>query len=146
VQVLSHQLHPSRIEILGIVEGLRSFCREFAEQKNVEVSFQTKDVPHRVPSSISLSLFRIVQEALHNSAKHSGVRQFDVRLWGADGRIHVAVSDRGVGFDAQAPKGSRGIGLITMKERVKLVQGELSIESQPGHGTTIRAGVPFPAA
>ncbi len=143
VQALSHQLHPSWIELLGIAEGARCFCQEFADQHEVTVDFDAKEISDDLPSTISLSLFRILQEALQNSAKHSRVRQCEVRLWEAEDTVHLVVSDRGAGFDVEERKGGRGIGLVSMLERVKLVEGHLSIESQPQRGTTIHARVPF---
>jgi signal transduction histidine kinase len=88
-------------------------------------------------------LFRILQESLHNAAKHSGARKFAVRLWATDGRIHLAVQDHGRGFDVGSARMGRGIGLVSMEERMKLVEGDLYIESQPHGGTTIHARVPF---
>src|SRR5208283_474942 len=96
-----------------------------------------------LPQGISLCLFRVLQEAMHNAAKHSGVRRFEVRLWGAPDEIHLTVSDSGSGFDVEAAKTSRGLGLINMEERLKLVDGMLSIESQLKRGTTIHARVPL---
>jgi len=84
-----------------------------------------------------------LQEALHNSMKHSGVRHFEVRLWGTSDEIHLTVSDSGAGFDREAAKATRGLGLISMEERLKLVNGTLSIESQPKRGTTIHARGPL---
>jgi signal transduction histidine kinase len=84
----------------------------------------------------------VLQEALHNSAKHSGARHFEVRLWGTSDEIHLTVVDSGAGFDREAAKESRGLGLISMEERLKLVNGTLSIDSQPKRGTTIHARVP----
>jgi signal transduction histidine kinase len=85
----------------------------------------------------------VLQEALHNSAKHSGVRRFEVRLWGTPDEIHLTVSDSGAGFEREAAKESRGLGLISMEERLKLLKGTLSIESQSKRGTTIHARVPL---
>jgi signal transduction histidine kinase len=107
----------------------------------VEVDFQTHDLPTSLSPDISLCFFRVLQEALHNAAKHSGVRQFEVRLWGALEEIHLTISDSGVGFDIEASKASRGLGLISMQERLKLLNGTLAIESQLQHGTTIHASV-----
>ena len=92
---------------------------------------------------ISLCFFRVLQEALYNSAKHSGVRRFEVRLWGTSDEIHLTVKDSGAGFDREAAKTSRGLGLISREERLKLVKGSLSIDSQPKRGTTIHARVPL---
>jgi PAS domain S-box-containing protein len=142
IQSLSHELHSSKLEYLGLAVAMRSFCREFGELQKVEIDFQSHDLPSPVPPDISLCLFRVLQEALHNSVKHSGVRRFEARLWGTPGQIDLMVQDSGAGFDSEAAKESRGLGLISMQERVRLVKGTLSIESQPQGGTTIRACVP----
>jgi signal transduction histidine kinase len=144
VQALSHELHSSRLEYLGIVAAMREFCKEFGEQQEMEIEFRSHDLPSPLPSpEISLCLFRVLQEALHNASKHSGIRHFEVELWGRIGEIHLAVSDSGAGFDTQATKEGRGIGLTSMQERLKLVNGELSIDSCPRRGTTIHAQVPL---
>jgi PAS domain S-box-containing protein len=143
LQSLSHELHPSKIEVVGAVTGMRVFCSEFATQHQFDVNFEASDVTRQLSSNISLSLFRILQEALHNTSKHSGVRQCRVRLWEAHGWVHLVVTDEGKGFDPAAMQESRGIGLITMQERVSLADGDLRIESQPGRGTTVHARVPI---
>jgi signal transduction histidine kinase len=122
---------------------MRGFCREFSEQHKVKIDFQTHDLPSPLSPDIPLCFFRVLQEALHKSAKHSRVRHFEVRLWGTSEEIHLTVRDSGRGFDPVAAKSSRGLGLISMEERLKLVKGTLSIESQPKRGTTIHARVPF---
>jgi len=142
VQTLSHELHSAKLQYLGVVVAMRGFCKEFAMQQNVEIEFQAHDLPSPVPPDVSLCLFRVLQEALHNSAKHSGVRCFEVQLWGASSEIHLTVSDSGAGFDSEVAKASRGLGLISMEERLKLLDGTLSIQSQPKCGTTIHAWVP----
>jgi PAS domain S-box-containing protein len=143
LQSLSHELHSAKLQYLGIAGAMRAFCREFGEQQKVEIDFQTHDLPSPLSPDTALCFFRVLQEALHNSAKHSGVRRFEVRLWGTSDEIHLTVVDSGVGFDREATKGSRGIGLISMEERMKLVNGSLSIDSLPKRGTTIHARVPF---
>jgi PAS domain S-box-containing protein len=143
IQSLSRELHSSKLQYLGIAAAIRGFCQEFAKQQRVEIDFGNIALPNSLPPNISLCLFRILQEAVHNSAKHSGVRKFVVRLWGMAGEIHLTISDAGVGFDSERVKGSRGLGLISMEERLKLVNGTLSIESQLHRGTTIHARVPF---
>jgi signal transduction histidine kinase len=104
---------------------------------------KTHDVVRPLPPDISLCLFRVLQEALHNSAKHSGVRNFEVQLWETGEEVHLMVSDSGTGFDRKAANESPGIGLISMEERLKMVGGTLSIESRPRHGTIIHARVPL---
>jgi signal transduction histidine kinase len=143
IQSLSHELHSAKLQYLGIAGAIRGFCQEFAEQQKVEIDFNAHDLPSPLSPDISLCFFRVLQEALHNSAKHSGVRHFEVRLWGTSDEIHLTVSDSGVGFDREAAKTSRGLGLISMEERLKLVKGTLSIESQLKRGTTIHARVPL---
>jgi PAS domain S-box-containing protein len=143
IQSLSHELHSAKLQYLGIAAAMRSFCKEFGEQHKVEIDFNAHDLPSPLSPDISLCLFRVLQEALHNSAKHSGVKHFEVRLWGTSEEIHLSVKDSGAGFDRKAAKESRGLGLISMEERLKLVNGTLSIDSQPKRGTTIHARVPF---
>jgi signal transduction histidine kinase len=140
---LSHQLHSAKLQYLGIALAMRGFCQEFAKQQKVEIDFEAHDLPSPLSPDISLCLFRVLQEALHNSAKHSGVRQSEVRLWGTSDEIHLTVKDSGAGFDREAAKASPGLGLISMGERLKLVKGTISINSQPKRGTTIHARVPF---
>ncbi len=145
VQSLSHELHSAKLEYLGITTAIRGFCKEFGEQQKVEIDFQTHDLPSPLDPDISLCLFRVLQEALNNSAKHSGVRQVAVQLWGTSDEIHLTVSDRGAGFDSEHEKQreSRGLGLISMEERLKLVNGTFSVEAQPNRGTKIHARVPL---
>jgi PAS domain S-box-containing protein len=143
IQSLSHELHSARLEYLGIAAAMRGFCREFGEHQKVEIDFQTHDLPSPVPPDTALCFFRVLQEALHNSAKYSGVRRFEVRLWGTSDEIHLTVVDSGVGFDREATKERHGLGLISMEERLRLVNGRLSVESQPNRGTTVHACVPF---
>ena len=113
------------------------------EQQKVEIDFSHTNIPDGVPKEISLCLFRVLQEALQNAVKHSGVRQFTVELDGTEGEIQLTVSDQGVGFDPREAIYGHGLGLISMRERLHLAGGRISIESQPGIGTTIHARVPF---
>jgi PAS domain S-box-containing protein len=143
IQSLSHELHSSKLEYLGVAAAIRGFCGEFGQQQKMEIKFKSHDLPSSLPPDISLCLFRVLQEALHNSAKHSGVRCVEGRLWGTSDEIHLTVSDFGTGFDTKTAKEGRGIGLISMEERLKLVKGTLSIESEPQRGTTVHARVPI---
>ena len=143
IQSLSHELHSSKLEYLGIVEAAKNFCNEFGEHQMVEIDFQNHDLPASLPTELSLTLFRVLQEALRNAAKHSGVKRFEVRLWGSRGEIQLTISDRGAGFDTETAMKSTGLGLTSMQERLRLVHGELSIKSQPRRGTTINARIPF---
>ena len=143
IQTLSHELHSTRPEYLSPVAAMRGLCQEFGEQTKVKVEFKSQDLPSPLPRDTSLCLFRVLQEALRNAVKHSGARYVQVGLWGALHEIHLVVSDRGVGFDSEAVKDSRGLGLVSMGERLELLKGTLSIESQPGRGTTIHACLPL---
>ena len=146
VQSLSHELHSSRLEYLGIDGAAKTFCREFGERQKVAVDFQSQDLPADLPSIVSLSLFRVLQEALRNAIKHSGVDRFEVRLWGIPAEIHLTVSDLGKGFEMEAAMKSSGLGLTSMQERLRFVGGELSINTKPKNGTTVHARVPFNSA
>jgi signal transduction histidine kinase len=145
IQSLSHELHSAKLEYLGIVPAMRSFCKEFGSQQEVEIDFRTNDLPTRLPPDVSLCLFRVLQEALHNALKHSGVRQIEVRLRATSEEIRLTIKDFGSGFDTEAARKGQGLGLTSMEERLKLVKGTLSIDSQPERGTTIEARVPFSA-
>jgi len=145
IQNLSHELHSSKLDYLGAVAAMRSWCKEFSEKQRMQIQFESHNVPNYLPPEISLCLFRVLQEALHNAAKHSGVKNFSVRLSEDCGDIHLAIADEGAGFDTEAAMMGRGLGLTSMRERIRLVNGELSIESQPMRGTTIHARVPFNA-
>ena len=143
LHTLSHELHPAKLELLGLVAAMRACCRDLSERHQVDITFIHDGVPQPLAPEISLCLFRVLQEALQNALKHSGVGQVQVQLRGTAGAIDLVVRDRGVGFDlALAVRGS-GLGLTSMRERLKLVQGELSIDSQFKRGTTIHARVPL---
>jgi PAS domain S-box-containing protein len=143
VQSLSHHLHSSKLEYLGIVAASASFCKEFSGEHGVEVQFHTDQISPKLPQEIALCLFRVLQEGLQNAVKHSGSRRFEVCLKGEPGVIGLTVRDSGVGFDPEEAITRGGLGLTSMKERLKLVHGELFIDSQPGRGTVIRATVPL---
>jgi len=142
VQALSHDLHPPRLLHLGVVPAMRGFCEELAAQKNVGIDFSHENVPGRVPPDVSLCLFRVLQEALHNGVRHSRAPHFDVRLRGTGDAVHLTVRDEGAGFDVDAASLGVGLGLTSMKERLKLVGGELVVESQSKRGTTVLARAP----
>lgn len=145
VQALSHGLHPSVLDHLGLAAAVRSFCREFSEESATIVEFKDKDLPHSLPREVSLSLFRVIQEALHNAAKYSGQKHFEVRLYGKPGVIELEVSDQGVGFELAGTKGRECLGLVSMAERIHLLNGTITIDSQRNMGTRIRACVPLRA-
>jgi PAS domain S-box-containing protein len=142
VQALSHDLHSSKLEYLGVVAGMKSWCKEFAERQNLEIDFRS-DVSSVLPLAVGLSLFRVLQEALNNAIKHSGVKRIEMQLREDSGEIHLVISDLGRGFDVEAASQGKGLGLTSMRERVRLVNGTISIESKPMGGTTIHVRVPL---
>lgn len=142
VQALSHELHSSKLEYLGVVAGIRSWCREFAERQKIQIDFRD-DVSNVLPFDIGLALFRVLQEALHNAIKHSGVKRLEVQMLERSEEVHLIVSDSGKGFDLEAAKQLAGLGLTSMRERVRLVNGEMEIQSKPMGGTTIYVRIPF---
>ena len=144
VQALSHELHSSKLEYLGVVAGMKSWCKEFSERHKMEINFRN-NVPSAIPFEMGVSLFRVLQEALHNAVKHSGVKRIEVEVRETSGEIHLIVSDSGKGFDADAVLQGRGLGLTSMRERVRLVNGTILIDSKPMGGTRIHVRVPFEA-
>jgi PAS domain S-box-containing protein len=143
VQSLSHQLHSFKLDYLGIAAAIKGCCRELSKQHDVDIEFTAFNVPVGLPKDISLCLFRVAQEALHNAVKYSGTSRYTVELRGMSDRIQLKVNDSGAGFDVEEARKNRGLGLASMQERVHLVSGSISVESKLGEGTTILVYVPI---
>jgi PAS domain S-box-containing protein len=143
LRTLSHRLHSSMLETLGLERAMRGFCRELSEQRDVKIDFVSTGVPDSLSPQISLCLFRVLQEGLNNAVKYSSVRYFEVQLERLSDQLQLTIQDRGVGFDPTLAMYNQGIGLISMRERVSLLKGTLSIVSKPGGGTEIKARVPL---
>lgn len=143
VQALSHRLHSSKLEHLGLARAAASFCKELSDRQGVEIDFHCEGIHKDLPADVALCLFRVLQEALQNAAKYSGSRQFQVSFNGEAGEIELTVRDSGLGFNLEEAMKGHGLGLTSMRERLKLVNGDLSIDSQPKSGTTIQARVPL---
>jgi PAS domain S-box-containing protein len=145
VQRLSHQLHSSRLDYLGLPAALRRLCQEFAEQHHIPTDCVIETVPPNMPREVSLGLFRMAQECLNNTAKHSAAKHAKVELLWDSETLRMNVSDDGVGFDAEkvAMRQEPGLGLISMRERLRLVNGAFSVRSAPGVGTIITAIIPL---
>jgi PAS domain S-box-containing protein len=141
IQALSHRLHSSKLEYLGLEAATAGFCRELSERQNIKIDVRCDRIPKGLSNEIALCLFRVLQEALHNAVKYSGVDAFEVSLTGASGEIELRVHDSGAGFDPDNINSRNGLGLTSMKERLRSVNGELTIDSKPGRGTTILARV-----
>jgi len=146
LHLLSHRLHSSKLQYLGIEAASASFCRELSEQQQVRIDYQASGNLSVLSSEVSLCFFRILQEALQNAVKHSGGREFEVRLEGTAEDVTLTVRDFGKGFDLNVATRGEGLGLVSMRERLKSVNGHLSIESKPGHGTTVMARAPLQLA
>ncbi len=116
VQALSHELHSSKLEHLGVVKGIKSWCKEFAERQKIEIDFRS-DVTSALPLGVGVSLLRVLQEALHNAVKHSGVNRVQVQMTQNSREIHLTISDSGKGFDIESAMQGKGLGLISMRER-----------------------------
>ena len=143
LQALSHRLHSSKLELLGLEPAAASLCKELSDQQEVKIDFSAENIPQELPHVIALCVFRVLQEALQNAIKHSGSRRFQASLKCEVDTIELTVQDSGVGFDPQEATRRRGLGLMSMKERLKLVDGVLSIRSEPERGTTIHARLPL---
>jgi signal transduction histidine kinase len=137
LHTVSHRLHSSTLERLGLVAGVGSFCKEFNAQHGAPVAFSHHNVPPSVSPEIALCLFRIVQEGLRNVQKHSRAAHADVKLEMLDGELHLSISDEGQGFDTKDTSGRQGLGLWSMRERARLVNGRLEIHSEKEKGTRI---------
>ncbi len=142
VSRISHQLHSSELEYLGLAVAVQSHCREFSEKYKIPVECTCTGIPEELDDLVALSLLRIVQEALYNAGKYSRAKLIQVALEGSDTDLSLLISDDGVGFDPEEAKLAAGLGLISMRERSYLAGGEFKIVSEPGQGTCIMARVP----
>jgi PAS domain S-box-containing protein len=138
---MAHQLHPSILEDLGLVAGLRSYCTDLSQRAGIAITFRTRSVPKHLSDELVLCMYRVAQEALRNVIKHSEAESAHVLLSGAKAKVRLSVTDFGSGFQTQQQKG--GLGLLSMEERVRLAGGTFSATSQPLDGTRIEAEVPF---
>jgi signal transduction histidine kinase len=143
LHTLSHRLHSSALESLGLVPAISALCKEFTSQQGIEVEFTSDDIPRLVHPNAALCIFRIVQEGLRNSKKHSGAQQALVSLRVSASRLIVSVLDKGCGFDMKELSHKDGLGVRTMEERIHLLGGKFKIQSTPGNGTTVTAWLPL---
>jgi PAS domain S-box-containing protein len=144
VRRISKNLWPSMLDDLGLLPTISWFCREFGEMHpHVRIEREMTVQEDRVPVALKITIYRVLQEAMNNVARHSGASEVSLALKEEDGRLHLTIRDNGAGFDtaSTAPREGvdRGLGLASMKERTALSSGKLSIESRPGSGTTILA-------
>jgi len=143
IQALSHRLHPAKLEFLGLERAAAGFCKELSNRHGVVIDIHCENIPTALPEEISLCLYRVLQEALQNVVKHSVSRHAHVSLHGQIDTISLTVKDSGAGFNPHEAMRGAGLGLTSMKERLKVVGGQLSIHSQRGCGTAIHAVAPL---
>jgi len=140
---MSRQLHPAKLDLQGLVPAMASFCREFSYQHELQINFLHDDVPGQIPKDVALCLFRIVQEALRNIVKHTDSLEAKVELSACGDELNLCITDFGAGFNPESIERKGGLGLVSMRERLGLIGGQLAIESQPSDGTRIRVRVPL---
>jgi PAS domain S-box-containing protein len=143
VQRLSHRLHSSNLQMLGLEVAAQEMCRELAEQSGTPIAFRSEGMTAAMPQDLSVCLYRVLQEAVQNALKHSGSPHLTVSLDRSVDAITLTVQDAGTGFEPRKALDGRGLGLISMKERLRLVEGQLTIDTRSPGGTTIRARVPL---
>ena len=143
LHTLSHRLHSSTLQSLGLVPALRALCKEFTAQQGVEVEFAADGAPRSVHPESALCIFRIVQEGLRNLKRYSGAQRGLVSLRVDHGKVKVRVLDHGLGFNTEKMRHAEGLGIRSMEERASFLGGEFKIQSAPGQGTTVEAWVPL---
>ncbi|HRI04831.1 MAG TPA: histidine kinase [Pyrinomonadaceae bacterium] len=143
VHRISHELHPSKLGQLGLEAALRGFCREITAAHRLKVAFDAENVPRSLSNDISLCLYRVTQESLQNIQKHSGASLATVKIDVAGDEVRLVVSDNGCGFNPENETGKESLGLISMSERVRYLNGTLSIESRESAGTKITVSIPL---
>ncbi|MBI4461133.1 MAG: PAS domain S-box protein, partial [Acidobacteria bacterium] len=143
VHHLSHGLHSSTLQYMGLAPALQGLVADFTQRRRIAVAFRCESVPKQLPAETALCLYRVVEESLTNIAKHSGARQARVELHGSGEGIRLIVEDAGAGFHKKGGDGKPGLGLVSMRERLRLVQGSFHVRSQPGKGLRIEAWVPL---
>jgi signal transduction histidine kinase len=145
VHALSHGLHPAKLEQLGVVSTVRGLCRELAQAHGLEIEFMDHQIPEVIAPDTALCLYRLAQEGLRNAIKHSGAQHVSVDLTGSADAISLRIVDDGVGFDPRLIQGKEGLGLVSMRERVIHLDGEITINSRPSTGTRIDVWLPLVA-
>jgi signal transduction histidine kinase len=141
VHRLSYQLHPSKLDHLGLAAAAKSLFTELSEHHQLKVDFHHRGLSAALPKDVTLCLFRIIQEGLNNVIRHSGVREAKVVIEQTNRSIVLTITDRGCGFDERTTP--TGLGLVGMCERLRILGGELLISTHPSGGTQIKASLPL---
>jgi signal transduction histidine kinase len=143
IRRLSHELHSAVLEHVGLAAALKAYVAEFSRLEKVQVGLTVPDAVESIPKDVAVCLYRVAQESLRNVVKHAGVNYAEMTLSVDDQGIHLHVSDSGLGFDLVSARDNGGLGLASMEERVRLVQGSFKIETQPGCGSQLLATIPL---
>ena len=143
IRNLSHELHPGVLQHVGLAAALNGHCAEVGRQHEIEVTFSAVDGLNGIPDDVALCLYRVAQEALRNVAAHAGARKAQVTLRSTDNGLELVIADDGQGFDLAEARHQEGLGLISLDERVRLVGGSLTIDTEPKRGTEVRVQVPL---
>ena len=146
VHRLSHRLHSSTLDYLGLVPALQKLVSEFSERHDIAIAFAHAALPRSLPSDVALCLFRVVEEGLTNIARHSKARSGRVDITGTKDGIHLAIEDAGEGFEVTGSESKAGLGFVSMQERLRILHGTIRVHSAPAQGTTIDVWVPLTAA
>jgi len=143
IHIISRRLHPTTLSVLGLVRSIETECRNFTRSREIPVTLDLDDELPYLSNEISLCIYRILQEGLRNIVQHAKAAGVHVTLSQKSDILHLLIKDNGIGFDPASSAGKTGLGIASMKERARLIQGELSIESQPGKGTAIKLAIPL---
>jgi signal transduction histidine kinase len=143
IHQFSLQLYPSILDDLGLQTALKAACAAFAEQHRTACEFVAEGTLDAISQDVALCLYRVAQEALHNVGKHAEAERVEVRLTGRGNEIELVVVDAGSGFNLGKVKTARGLGLVSMEERARMIRGKFSITSQEGKGTSVVVCVPL---
>ncbi len=146
VHSLAYGLHPAKLDLLGLLPAVKRHCKDVERLSGIAVDLTAGSLPGDLPRDTSLCLYRVVQESLANVVRHSGSERASVDLRTLDGTVVVTIADNGVGFDPGSQNVSRGLGLVSMRERLRLVNGSVSIRRLPDAGTEVKATVPVEVA
>jgi two-component system sensor histidine kinase UhpB len=141
VRQLSHRLHPAVLEHGGLIAALKSFTEEFSQSEGIEVALTVPDGRDAIPQEVSVCVYRLTQEWLRNIAKYARAKStISVAIEG--GQLRLVINDQGPGFDVERARG-KGLGLVSIEERVRFCQGTVRISSEPGRGSTLEAVIPI---
>jgi PAS domain S-box-containing protein len=144
VDLFSHHLHPAQLEQRGLIAAARAYCLEIETRWSIPVRFRERgNMPSDLDPAVVLCLYRVLQEALQNAARHSDTFEIHVQLKGEKDQLRLVVIDKGKGFNVESPRDGTGLGLVSMCERVKQLYGSIDIQSKPGEGTRVEVTVPL---